>query len=127
MKNIDFFNIFALALLEKLYGEFPNPIEIDTNNLGVSLIPEDCSEEIIHNLLNSTDNAVTFLAEEGFITYKSAYLGGGFSQVRLTAKGLAVLNSTPEAIDSREPLIARIRKAFAGGAKEAATETVKRQ
>lgn len=124
MDNIEFFNRFTLALLEKLYSHFPNPIDIETSKLGAGLIPENSDEKVFYDLLSSTDNAVTFLEQEGFITHKGTYLEGGqFNQVRLTAKGLAVLNSTPDAIE--KPLIARIRSAFAGGAKEAATETVK--
>ena len=126
MDSIDFFNLFTLALLERLYGEFPTPVEIETKVLGTGLLPEDIDQDAGFKLLGSTDDAMTFLAEEGFITHQGSYLEGGtFLQVRLTAKGLAVLGSTPGSLENREPLVARIRKALAGGAKEAGSETVK--
>ena len=126
MNNIDFFNLFTLALLERLYGEFPTPVEIETLALGTGLLPEDIDQEVGFKLLNSTDDAMNFLTEEGFITHQGTSLEGDtFLQVRLTAKGLSVLGSTPDSLEGREPLVGRIRKALAGGAKAAGSEAVK--
>ena len=125
--NIEFFNLFTLALFERLYAEFPTPIDLDVGTLAASLVPGDCiDDDTWYKRVSSADHAVTFLTDEKFITHKGTYLEGGkFLQVRLTSKGLAVLNSTPNSLESKETLISRIRKALAGGAKEAGAETVK--
>ncbi|WP_462379769.1 hypothetical protein [Pseudomonas sp. Marseille-QA0892] len=126
MDNIEFFNRFTLALLEHLYSQFPTPTEIDTLTIASKAMPDNVDADCISNFLCSTDDAVIFLAEEGFLTCKGTYLEGGkFLQVRLTAKGLAALGSTPESLGSKEPLISRIRKALANGTKEATSETVR--
>lgn len=125
--NIAFFNLFTLALFDHLYGEFPTPVDIDVGALAAGLVPGHLvNDETWYKHVSSADHAVEFLKEEGFISHKGSYLEGGkFLQVRLTSKGLAVLGSTPDALETREPLIARIRKALANGAKEAGSETIK--
>jgi hypothetical protein len=126
VENIEFFDRFTLALLGHLYSEFPTPVEIETRSLGAGLLPDDINPEVAYNLLASVDHAVNFLEEEKFITHKGTYLEGGtFLQVRLTAKGLAVLNSVPESLEGRETLAARIHGLLSGGAKAAGTESVK--
>lgn len=126
MDNIEFFDRLTLALLERLYSEFPTPVEIDTRSLGAGLLPDNVTPEVGHRLLASVDHAVNFLQEEGFITHRGTYLEGGtFLQVRLTAKGLAVLNSIPESLEGRETIAARIRGLLGSGARTAGTESVK--
>lgn len=75
---------------------------------------------------SSLEHAIGCLKDEGFIAHKGTYLEGRkFLQVRLTSKDLAMLGSTLGSLEIREPLISRIRKALASGAKDAGSETLK--
>ena len=126
MDNIAFFNRVTLALFDELYSAFPTPLDLKTLSIAMSVISEapECDE--IRNCLQAADDAIDFLAQEGFLTHQGKYLEGGtFLQVRLTLKGLAILGTVPDVLEEQQSLIDRIRKVLAGGAKEAASETVK--
>lgn len=124
--NVDFFNRFTVIFLEHLYSEFPTPIDIDVNQLATELLDENVEERLGYKLLDSVDHAVNFLADEGFIVHGGTNLEGGvFTQARLTAKGLAVLNSIPDALSDRETLISRMRQSLRGGVREAGAEVVR--
>ena len=126
MDNIAFFNRLTLELFDQLYRSFPTPTDLDVKALAMAIIPEEAEKEETRNSLQAAEDAVDFLAEEGFLTHKGGYLEGGTClQVRLTLKGLAILGSTPGSLEGRQPLIDRMRKALAGGAKEAGSETVR--
>lgn len=126
MDNIAFFNRLTLALFEKLYSSFPTPADLDVKAIAMTVIPEDAEVDETWNNLQAAEDAIEFLADEGFLTHKGKYLEGGtFLQTRLTLKGLAILGSTPDSLEGKKPLIDRIRKVLAGGAKEAGTEAVK--
>jgi hypothetical protein len=126
MTNIDFFNRFTLVLFAKLYESFPTPIDVKTAEVAAEVIPLDVEHAKGWDWFVAADHAVGFLAQEGFLTYENSYLEGGhYVQVRLTAKGLAVLGSTPDALNPRTPLIDKAKAALASGAKEAGNETIK--
>lgn len=125
MDNIAFFNRVTLTLFEKLYSSFPTPIELDVNLIAMSVIPEEAEYEEAWISLQAAENAIDFLEQEGFLTHKGKFCEGGFLQVRLSMKGLAILGSTPDSLEGKQPLIDRIRKLLTGGAKEAGTEAVK--
>ena len=126
MDNIAFFNRLTLAVFEELYSAFPTPQDIDVNAIAAELIPQDAEEHETWNSLQAAEDAIDFLAQEGFLTHKGSFLEGGtFLKVRLTLKGLAILGSTPDSLEEKKPLIGRIRNVLAGGAKEAGTEAVK--
>lgn len=126
MDNITFFNRVTLALFEKLYSSFPTPTELDVKSIAMSVIPEDAEFDQTWNSLQAAEDAIDFLEREGFLTHKGKYLEGGtFLQARLSLKGLAILGSTPDSLEGKQPLIDRIRKVLSGGAKEAGTEAVK--
>ncbi len=126
MNNIDFFNRFALAVLEDLHSAFPTPKDLNITSLAASVIPDDATHEDTWNMLQSGEDTVRFLAEEGFLTYGSEYLEGGtFTTARLTLKGLAILGSTPDALSGSKPLIDEIKGALASGGKTASSELVK--
>jgi hypothetical protein len=126
MENITFFNRLTLALFEKLYSSFPTPVDIDVKAVAMTIIPEDAEPDETWDCLQAAEDAIDFLTQEGFLTHKGTYLEGGtFLQARLTLKGLAILGSTPDALEGRQPLIDRIRKVLSGGAKEAGAEAVK--
>lgn len=125
MGNIEFFNRTTLALFDRLYASFPSPINIDAQSLAEPLIPETSSTEERLGLLRAADDAIDFLAKEGFLTYKGTYMEGGtFLDARLTLKGLTILGS-PSSLEEKQSLIDNIKKALAAGAKEAGAETVK--
>lgn len=126
MDNITFFNRLTLALFERLYSAFPTPVDIDVNAVAMTVSPENAELDETWNSLQAAEDAIEFLAQEGFLAHKGKYLEGGtFLQARLTLKGLAILGSTPDALEGKQPLIDRIRKVLAGGAKEAGAEAAK--
>lgn len=126
MDNIAFFNRMTLALFDKLYSAFPTPVDLKTNSIAMSVIPEGAEYDETWDSLQAAEDAIDFLAQEGFLTHKGTYLEGGtFLQARLTLKGLAILGSVPDALEGKQSLIDRIRKVLAGGAKEVGSETVK--
>lgn len=126
MDNITFFNCLTLRLFEKLYSSFPTPIDISTKELAMSVIPEHENFDATWNGLQLADDAVDFLALEGFLTHKGTFLEGGtFLQTRLTLKGLTILGSIPESLESRQTLIDRIRGVLPDMAKGASGEAVK--
>ena len=124
--NIDFFNLYTIAIFERLYNNFPTPIHVNAVLMATELVPEQSSEDDRHKKIQSAGYALSFLAEEGFVTYEDARPNvGQFAGVRLTAKGLAVLNSVPGSIEKSEPVIGKIRNALTGGAKEAGNESIR--
>lgn len=126
MDNIAFFNRLTLALFARLYESFPTPIDIDIKAVAMEVIPEEADNTTTWNSLQAAGDAVDFLAQEGFLTHKGGYMEGGtVLQVRLTLRGLAILGSTPDSLEGKTPLIERIKKALAGGAREAGSEAVK--
>lgn len=124
--NIAFFNRFALALFDRLYGAFPVPVDLKVDDIAMTVLQKDDGEDEAWDALVAAGDAVEFLAQEGFLTHKGTYLEGGtFLQARLTLKGLAILGYTTDALGARQPLITRIQAALSGGAKEAGSETVR--
>lgn len=125
-ENIETFNRICIALFDKLYSTFPVPIEIEMNDISMSAVQQDSSDELAWDVLSMGGEVIRFLAEEGFLTYKSAPVAESqFLQVRLTMKGLAVLGYIPTSIEKAEPLISKIRRVVGGGLKEAGGETVR--
>jgi hypothetical protein len=126
MDNITFFNRITLAAFKKLYESFPRPLNLNVKELAMEIIPETAEDSERWNSLQAAEDAVDFLAAEGFLTHVGEALQDGTAlQARLTLRGLAILGSTPDALENRTPLIDRIKKALAGGAKEAGSEAVK--
>lgn len=125
-QNIETFNRICVALFDELYSSFPVPVEIDVSGIAMSAVPQDASYETAWDVLSVGGEVINFLAEEGFLTHKGAFLDGSqFLQVRLTMKGLAVLGYIPTSIENQEPLISKIRSVVGGGLKEAGGETVR--
>ena len=128
LTNIDRFNITALKLFDQLYDSFPNPIDIDPKELGVTASPDDAEFIEAFKIIVYAENAVTWLVEEGFVRCESPKVGSRFQKVRLTLKGLTVLGYLPTSVrpqDLPEPLIKRIKRSLASGAEKAGTEAVK--
>lgn len=123
--NIALFNRFTLALLDHLYSSFPVPVEVDVKSIAMGALDKQADAQEAWDALAAADDAVQFLAEEGFLTHQGALLSGGtFVQVRLSLKGLAILGM-PDALEVKQPLIARARSALASGSKEVANESIR--
>jgi hypothetical protein len=124
--NIEFFNLFTVALFDRLYASFPTPININARDVVGSLLASEPNDDAWYEKSQAAGHAASFLADEGFITYGDARVKSGlFQQVRLTGKGLAVLNATPGSIERSEPLINKVRATVAKGAKEAGKEALR--
>lgn len=125
MTNIDFFNKFTLALLAHLYSKFPVPCDLNSINFAATLVASDSTEEIF-NFIGDAHHTVRFLEKEGYIDYSTLHTDTGiFSQAILTSKGLAVLNSVPDSLVSKEAIIDRIKSTLEKGALECAQDSIK--
>lgn len=123
--NIDLFNRFTLEVFKRLYLKFPIAIELDVDELIVSVTPTGASYEDSFNALILGGEALTFLASEGFLVHQGTLLDGSkFLQVRLTMKGLVTLGSIPQTLEHKESLITKILTISGKGLKEAASEQV---
>ena len=123
--NIEFFNAFTIALLDRLYASFPTPISVNARDVVGELLAKEQDDAAWYQKGQAAGHAAGFLADEGFITYTDARISAGtFLGVRLTAKGLAALNATPGSIEKREPLISKVRATVAQGAKAAGKEAM---
>ena len=123
--NIDLFNRFSLAVLQKLYLSFPIPIELDVSDLIMSVTPSGTNFDETFNSSDIGGDAIDFLASEGFLTHGGVLLGSSqYIEVRLTMKGLAVLGSLPSALDRKETLISKIRAVGSKGLRDAASDQV---
>lgn len=130
MENIDDFNLGCALILARLYEAFPVACVLKVAELddGADLLPEERTERLARRRRVFTAT-VQFLAEEGYLTVGSA-AGlpecGAFGQARLTAKGLAQLSKTPEAI--RPPgktLGERLIELAREGARQSALEALR--
>lgn len=70
MDNIAFFNRMTLALFDKLYSAFPTPVDLKTNSIAMSVIPEGAEYDETWDSLQAAEDAIDFLAQEGFLTHK---------------------------------------------------------
>ena len=96
-KNIDDFNRGCALIMGRLYASFPKPLAVRVEELDKG--PEAPDREALE-VYGAT---VEFLAEEGYVRFGSkagpenARL---FMNVRLTSKGLAALNRSPESLNA---------------------------
>ena len=131
--NIEVFNVVAAKVLVLLYEAFPTPTKVDPLAIGLDVLLgekyETDSPQYKH-LVTSAEATVQFLIDEGFIrvTKGPQYLEvRGFQNIVLTSKGFAVLQKTPEAVDStvdRRSYFDRLKSATVSGAKVVAAESI---
>lgn len=113
--STDEFNKLTITLLSKLYDTFP--VEQDV------MLSE-------HDHLDTAENSeiffstLKFLNDEGYVSY-STQIYGGFLAVRLTSKGLALLNSTPSSISKTESLISVFKDAVKDGTSQSYKTCIK--
>lgn len=123
--NIEFFNAFTIALFNHLYANFPTPISVNARDVIGEVLAKEQDDAAWYEKGQAAGHTANFLADEGFITYIDAHVSAGlFLGVRLTAKGLAALNATPDSIEKHEPLIRKVRATVAQGAKAAGKEAM---
>ena len=101
-ENIDDFNRGAALILAHLYRTFPVPCLIKVNELDrhPDLIADETERRDRRHTIYAS--AIGFLADEGYLRFKSASSAGDvYLHVILTSKGLAALQRTPEVLDVR--------------------------
>ena len=98
-QNIDEFNRGCALIMARLYQAFPQSITLDVESLddGADTRPADRAArlEARREIYVAT---VEFLADEGYLVQRDFDQWSAFIGVRLTSKGLAALNKTPEAL-----------------------------
>ncbi len=137
-KNMQYFNVITLHLFQKLYDNFPLPLELDYTQTGVDAVMgleelEDAGEYF--NFYAIVPDVISWLAEEGFLRHTpdpNATAVGSWSGkiygVRLSLKGLTILGSLPTAVMANEPrvrMIDRVRGLLGKGIGAATSEAAK--
>ena len=128
LNNIDRFNLTTLKLFDILYDAFPNPIDIESKEIGIAASPDDADFTESFKFAIFADSAVSWLVEEGFIRCDPMKFGTRYRNARLTMKGLTVLGYMPTSVTQSakpESLSTKIKKTLAAGAEKAGTEAVK--
>lgn len=123
-ENIDLFNKCCVAILGKLYGEFPIPTKLRTLDVE-AVVGLDALDARAHQVHAET---VTFLEQEGYLTIGStskSSIERVFLGVRLTSKGLAALNRTPKELDHAPSIGERIAGWTGDLIKDASREAIK--
>ena len=96
MENIEKFNEWAALILAWLYEKFPTPTGLHHGDLKSS--PDPARAE---RLMRYT---VIFLGEEGYLRFAEFKPPGQFSQVKLSRKGLNMLNRVPDPKNNKATL-----------------------
>ena len=116
MPNIDSFNVIAARVLDRLFEIFPQ---------GVRLHAEEFVDQTDKNAVMNFSYTMRFLATEGLLRYEVASDDGEvFFEVILTSRGLAALNSMPDALAEKTTLHQKISAALGSGSPEALTSTI---
>lgn len=126
--NMELFDAFTLALFKQLYESFPTPIDIDASKIAFDLIPEDVGKEDGMRLFKVADDSVLWLQKEGLIEagYTSMDSASEFSDVLLTSRGLAVLQSVPDDAQPGQSLASQIGDVFEEAGKDLAKDELKK-
>jgi len=126
MSRMEYFNLYCLKLLQHLYDRFPVPADISEDELLLDFVGDELTEaEELAQHQRMLCHIVDFLESEGFLTIQARLLEGGYVNVRLTMKGLAVLGAIPAAVTTvtqRTSLIKRIKGLFEKGLDAGATK-----
>lgn len=107
-ENIDLFNKCCVAILGKLYSEFPVPTLLQTSK-ALELAGFENFDDKLCEIYSET---VSFLHDEGYVSIGSEAGRGTtnriFMDVRLTSKGLAALNRSPKKLEHAPSIGERI-------------------
>jgi len=108
MENLDRFYEWSALVLAWLYEKFPTPTALHHGDLKSSPDPV-----IAERTMRYT---VVFLEEEGFIRFAEFKPPGQFAQVKLSRKGLNLLNRVPDPKNDSATLgEILVRRVHAGG------------
>lgn len=132
-RNIELFNEIVAITLVKLYEAFPNPIKLNTSDIGCEVAHkfESDEAEAFELMMSTVDNSVQFLVREGFLQYDRGTRtleGTEFHNAVLTMKGFTLLGSAPAGVDlsaDRRPLVERLKGEIAQGVRGAVPELLK--
>jgi hypothetical protein len=117
MSNKDEFNRIAAYVLQNLDAEFPKPI--------FRLEAKELVDEKDEDAVMIFSYTVEFLQAEGLLTYMAGSdMGLQFSILKLTGKGLTLLNSIPDVMKGKLTFRRRIKDALKGSSKEALKMTI---
>lgn len=107
MRNINLFNKYASEILIKLYESFPQEVKI--------IVSEDeFPDEEAFNIYVFT---IKWLQKEGFIRYEKEGLGGVFTGICLSSKGLKALKKYPVSLNEEKPVGSLLKEALKEGSK----------
>lgn len=113
ISNPDAFQLEAATILAAAYDHFPTPIvwtpDSDTANYPTE---RGASREQIQF------ETIRWLIRSDYLTCEHGFVGGSWQGLSLTERGLAALNSVPDAISGREPLGKRLVAAVGRGSLE---------
>ena len=134
-RNIQIFQELAARFLDKLYGTFPNPILLDSMDIGqeVALRLESDEAEQWRILHEDSANTMEFLVREGFVVFRPDYRTldqhmGVFPEAALTLKGFTLLGATPAIVNEaleRRPIAEQLSDALNAGAGDTVGNIVK--
>ncbi|HEX4500251.1 MAG TPA: hypothetical protein VH187_03640 [Scandinavium sp.] len=119
-KNLDLFNQQAAEIFAVLWETFPVPQTIRYKKFNAEhpeeyfYNPNAPEMKAIDDLRSVVSGTFIFLGENGYIQYSTDHQAG-FYDVRLTEKGLAVLNKKPEVLGSNETMGDKIISAVKDG------------
>lgn len=132
-RNIELFNRLVALTLLRLYEQFPEPHDLDPRMIGreaTEAFTSEEEEEAFGVVMTTAGETIEFLAEEGFLRYRSEYRTVGertFPQARLTLRGLTILGLVPESVTQageRKTLAAQLKSGVEKGAQDALAGTV---
>lgn len=115
--NMKDFNEWVAKILKHLYSVFPVEDDFDASDMTGEKEMEK------NELFNGT---MQFLKNEEFIRFNDLGTFGsyGYMNIVLTAKGLSVLNYSPDSLEKKEPLIDKLKGALKSGSSTAITAVV---
>lgn len=135
-RNIQIFQELTARLLDRLYRTFPNPILLDSMDIGQEVavhLESDAAEQwqILHE---DSANTMEFLAKEGFVVFRPDHRTldqhvGIFPEATLSLKGFTLLGATPNAVNEaleRRPIAEQLAEALNAGAQETVSSLVKK-
>lgn len=119
-KNLDLFNQQTAEIFAVLWENFPVPQVITYKEFSAEY-PDDYFDnpnsdkcQQIDRLRRVIDGTFSFLSENGYIYYNTDHQVG-FFDIRLTEKGLTVLNKKPESLEGDETMGDKIISAVKDG------------
>lgn len=126
MDNIKLFNATVALVFERCFNAFPNRINLDSVPLAVE-IAELYPDEILTETKNDLDHeamvvfdSIRWLIDAGYLWSRATTTNLSLLDVVLSPKGFEVLNSVPDALNSKES----IGKLLSKGIKKLSSETI---